>query len=130
MALLPGYDVGGLDVFKGSHTSKADRPTEHISHAPKTDDADTTLAKIKSVIDEIEDVAKARPELRTHFLANLHEAKGKMIALQVKSDCGLMHLLSQPSIEIGPGSKNLRRLKSCLETGWKKGNIRTGKRRS
>ena len=85
---------------------------------------------IKSVLDEIKDVAKASPKLRTHFLANLYEAKGKIFALHVKSNFGLVHPLSQPSFKICHGPRNLWRFKSCIETCWKKINIRTRKPRS
>ena len=43
----------------------ASAPPPRISRVTKIDDADTTLAKIKFVLDEIEDVAEARPKLRT-----------------------------------------------------------------
>ena len=62
-----GYGIGGLDAFKGSHISEAQKPKENISYVTKTDDADKTLMKIKSILNEIEDVAKASLELRTHF---------------------------------------------------------------
>ena len=78
-----------------------------------TEDANTTLTKIKYVLDEIENVAKTNPDLRTHFLANLHEAKGEMLALKVKSNFGLMHPLSQPSFKIGHGPRTLWKFKSC-----------------
>lgn len=67
-------------------------------------------------MEEMEDATKASPKLRIHFLANLHETKGIMCALKVKSNVGFMHPLSQFSFEIGPGSKNLRRYKNCSKT--------------
>jgi hypothetical protein len=79
-----GYDIGGLDAFKGSRTSEAKRPKANINRVTKTEDADTTLAKIKFVLDEIEDVAKVSPVLRIHFLDNIYEAKEKIFALKVK----------------------------------------------
>lgn len=78
-----GYDIGRMDALKGSRITEVERPKEHLGQAMKTEDADTILTKIKYILDEIEDVAKASLELRTHFLGNLYEAKEKMCALKM-----------------------------------------------
>lgn len=65
--IAKGYDTRRVNAFKWSHTAKAKRPKEHLGHVTMTKDANTHLAKIKFVPDEMEDVTKASPELRIHF---------------------------------------------------------------
>ena len=57
-----------LDIFEGYHTSEAEWPKETITRVTKTEDADTTLVKIKSVLDTIEDMTKVSPEFKDHKL--------------------------------------------------------------
>lgn len=86
----------------------------------KVEDPQKTLSSIRTILHEIEAMAIENVDLRHHVLATLHESKGKIASLKVKVDAGLIHPLSQPSIEVGPGPKNLRRFKACSERGGRR----------
>ena len=90
----------------------------------KVKDTEKTLSSIRTILHEIEAMAVENMDLRHHVLAALHESKGRIASLKVKADAELMHPLSQPSFQVGPGPTNLRRFKACSETGDKRRGTR------
>lgn len=117
-----GYPAaaGDLVACPREEDSRPDR--QH--HTLKVEDPQRVLATIRTVLHEIEALAVDNVDLRHHVLAALHESKGRISTLKVKKDAGLMHPLSQPSFQVGPGPKNLRRFKACSEIGRKKRGTR------
>ena len=90
----------------------------------KVEDTEKTLSCIRTVLHEIEAMAVENMDLHHHVLAALHENMERIASLKVTADVGLMHPLSQPSFQVGPGPKNLRRFKACSETGGKRRDTR------
>ena len=116
------YPNVGLDAF--ATIPVAESGYNKQEQIVKVDDTEKTLSSIRTVLHEIEAMAVENMDLRHHVLAALHESKGRIASLKVKADAGLMHPLSQPSFQVGPGPKNLRRFKACSETGGKRRGTR------
>ena len=112
-----GYPTAGLDTF--AIAQEAESHQDRLKHTVKVEDPQKTLSSIRTIMHEIDAMAVENVDLRHHVLAALHESKGRIASLKVKADVGLMHPLSQPSFQVGPGPKNLCRFKACSETGGK-----------
>ena len=123
--IAAGYNTAGLDAFADGR--EVDTVMDRTA-AEKTDNPERDLSDFKDIMRECEGIALGNTKLRTHFVALAQEFKGKLSALKVKSDKGLLHPLSQPSFKVGDGPKNLRRrFKAFSETGRKKNSNRTTK---
>ena len=119
-----GYDTLGMDAFAAGRlvqdkTFEDTTGNDRTRTSNKADDPEKVLAAVKSTLANLELLAVENPSLRAHILSNIIVAKGKVLDFKAKSASGLLHPASQPSFEIRPGSRNLRRFKSRSETGWK-----------